>query len=288
MRTIAIVALKGSQTKTTSTVNLAACLAGQGRRVLVLDLDTQANTTYVLLRGAAPKRPTVSEVLTGDVAAADAIVPTGFKGVELVPSSADLADVNIAIGNEVGRERRLRVAMDGMTRRFDVCLIDTGPTRTLLTTNALNYAGEVFVPIAPGVFAFLGLGQLQADITLVRKFLENKSLALAGVFLAMTERTTVSRDFEAGIRATLGELVMRTAIPRSVKAEEANARCLSIFEHDPDGPVAEAYRALTTEVLSRGGEEERDDAPLGDPPGDDAPEAGPGAGGRRPGRRRAG
>ena len=150
MRTIAVVALKGSQTKTTSTINMAACLAGQGRRVLVLDLDTQANTTYVLLRGEAPRRPTISEVLNGDVAADDAIVATGFAGVDLIPASADLADVNVAIGAEVGRERRLRSAMASISRPFDVCLIDTGPTRTLLTTNVLNAADEVLAPIVPG------------------------------------------------------------------------------------------------------------------------------------------
>ena len=249
---------------------------------MVLDLDTQANTSYVLLRGEPPRRPTMSEVLSGDVAAEDAIVASGFAGVDLIPASADLADVNIAIGAEVGRERRLRAAMASLSRPFDVCLIDTGPTRTLLTTNVLNAADEVLAPIVPGVFAFLGLGQLQADIQLVRKFLENKTLRLSGVFLAMTERTTVARDFEAGLRDTLGPLVLSTTIPRSIRFEEANARRLSIFEHDPEGPGSAAYTALTLEVMSRGnGEAKRDDAADGDPPGD-------GAGGRRRARRRAG
>jgi len=286
MRTIAVVALKGSQSKSTSTINIAACLAGQGNRVLVLDLDTQANATYVLLRGEPPRRPTISEVLTGEVEPDDAIIPTGFAGIEMIPASPDLADVNVAIAAEVGRERRLRAAMASVTRPFDVCLIDTGPTRTLLTTNVLNYAGEVLAPIVPGVFAFLGLGQLQADINLVRRFLENKTLTLSGVFLAMVERTTISRDFEAGLRETLGDLVLKTTIPRAVKFEEANARRQSIFEHDPDGTGAAAYTQLTREVMSRGhGQAKRDDAADGDPPADDGSG---GAGGRGRKRRRAG
>ena len=111
MRTIAVVAQKGGAGKTTSVVNLAACLAGQGRRVLVVDSDTQANATYVLLRGETPRRPTLAEVLTGDATADEAIVPTAFEGVDLIPAEPGLADVNVSLAAEVGRERRLRSAM---------------------------------------------------------------------------------------------------------------------------------------------------------------------------------
>jgi chromosome partitioning protein len=286
MRTIAVVALKGSQTKTTSVVNIAACLAGQGSKVLVLDLDTQANATYVLLRGESPRPPTISEVLTGDVDAESAIVKTGFDGIEMIPAEPGLADVNIAIGSEVGRERRLRAAMATVEKQFDYCLIDTGPTRTLLTTNVLNYAEEVLAPIVPGVFAFLGLAQLQNDISLVKRFLENKALHLTGVFLSMVERTTVAKDFEAGLRDALGDLVFQTTIPRIVKFEEANARRQSIFEHAPDSPGTDAYVALTREVISRGQrEEKRDDLADRNSPSD---RAGGGSGSRGTRKRRAG
>jgi chromosome partitioning protein len=271
MRTLAVVAQKGGSSKTTSVVNMAACLAGQGRRVLVIDTDTQANATYVLLRGEAPKRPTLSEVLTGEATAADAAVPSAVEGVELIPAEAALADVNVAIAAEVGRERRLRSAMAELARPFDVCLIDTGPTRSLLTTNVLNYAAEVLVPIGPGLFGFLGLGQLQADMNLVRRFLENKALTLAGVFLVQVERNNVCRDFEREIRAMFGDLVFKTTVPRSVKFEEANARRETIFEHARLSPGALAYEALTSEVMSRGREQEiGPDAAHGHPSAHDA------------------
>jgi chromosome partitioning protein len=265
MRTIAVVAQKGGQAKSSLVINVAACLAGQGRRVLVLDTDTQANATYVLLRGESPRRPTLSQVLTGEASAADAIVPTGLDGVELIPAEPALADVAVSLASEVGRERRLRSAMAGLEGAYDVCLIDTGPTRSLVTTNVLNFAGEVLVPIAPGVFGFLGLGQLQSDMNLVRRFLENGTLALLGIVLVMLEKNNVCRDFERQMRETFGGLVLGATIPRAVKFEEANARQLTIFEHAPKSPGALAYEALTREVMDRGqrSEEGRDDAPLG-------------------------
>ncbi len=270
MRSIAVVAQKGGAGKTTSVVALAACLAGRGRRVLVLDSDTQANATHVLLDGQAPRRPTLSEVLTGEASAPEAIVPTTIPGVELIAAEPGLADVNVSLAAEVGRERRLRSAMLGVSDR-DVCLVDTGPTRSLLTTNVLNFAREVVVPLAPGLFGFLGLAQLRADMNLVRRFLENKSLALAGVFLVQMDRTAVSRDFEREVRKALGPLVFSATIPTSVKFREAEARRSSIVDHAPKSPGAVAYQALTLEVLSRGiGQEIGDDAADGDLLGHDA------------------
>ncbi len=243
MRTIAVVAQKGGQTKTSTVINVAAALAGQGRKVLVIDTDTQANLTYVLLQGSSPKRPTLCEVLTGEASVDDAVVPTSIKGVELIPAEPGLADVNVSLAGEVGRERRLRSAMAELSRPFDVCLIDTGPTRSLLTTNVLNFASEVLVPIGPGLFGFLGLGQLQTDMGLVRRFLENKTLAMLGIVLVMMERNNVCRDFEQQIREMYGELVFKATIPRAVAFEEANARQLSIFEHAPKSLGASAFKA---------------------------------------------
>jgi chromosome partitioning protein len=263
MRTIAVVAQKGGQAKTTTVVNVAACLAGQGRRVLVIDADTQANATYWLLRGEPPRQPTLSEVLMRSAAADDAVVPSAVEGVALLPAEPGLADVNLALTAEVGRERRLRVALAELSQPFDVCLIDTGPTRSLLTTNVLNIAAEVLVPIGPGVFGFLGLNQLQTDMGLVRRFLENAALRMLGVVLVMGERTSVSRDFEREMRERFGPLVFEAVIPRVVKFEEAAARRLTIFEHAPRSPGALAYEALTAEVISRGDgtQKERDDPP---------------------------
>jgi chromosome partitioning protein len=273
MRTIAIVAQKGGSCKTTSVVNMAACLAGQGRKVLVIDTDTQANATFVLLKGGKPRRPTLSEVLTGDATATEAIVPSAFDRIEIIPAEPDLADITVALATEVGRERRLRVALaEVSSQSFDVCLIDTGPTRSLLTTNVLNFVREVLIPIGPGLFGFLGLGQLQADMNLVRRFLENKELRLAGIFLVLVEKNNVNRDFEREIRGMFGDLVLEATIPRSIKFEESNARQLPIFDHAPKSAGARAYEALTLEAMSRGDghQEDRLDPARGDLPEHDA------------------
>ncbi|MCA1685101.1 MAG: ParA family protein, partial [Planctomycetia bacterium] len=197
----------------------------------------------MLLRGSAPRRPTLSDVLTGDATADAAVVPSAFEGVDLIPSEPALADVDAALAAEVGRERRLRSTMADLSKPFDVCLIDTGPARPLLTTNVLNFAREVVVPIGPGLFGFLGLGQLQADMNQVRRFLENKALTLAGVVLVQVEKNNVCKSFEAELRAALGRLVFGTTVPRSVKFEEAFANLRTIFEHAPKSPGAVAFKA---------------------------------------------
>ena len=144
-----------------------------------------------------------------------------------------LADANVTLAGEMGRERRLRVAMEGAGGAYDFVLVDTAPTRSLLTTNVLNFVEEVLVPIAPGLFGVLGLGQLQADVSAVRRFLDNKALRIGGIFLTMTEKNNVAKDLEGQLRQLFGGLVFRTKIPRSVKLEEAHSRHESILTYAP-------------------------------------------------------
>src|SRR4051812_24320625 len=127
-------------------------MARKGFRVLVVDTDPQANVSHVLLRGEKPRRPTLSEVLTAQAEAEHAIVSTVLDGVSILPAETNLADVTVTLAGEMGRERRLRVALEGAGEGFDFVLVDTAPTRSLLTTNVLNYVGEVLIPIAPGLF----------------------------------------------------------------------------------------------------------------------------------------
>jgi chromosome partitioning protein len=256
MRTISVVAHKGGQLKTTTVVSLAACMAGQGRSVLVIDGDTQASATQLLLRGQSPRSPTLGDVLLLDSPAAAAIVPSGIEGVDLIPSEYSLADVNAALHGEPGRERRLREAMADLGPSHDICLIDTGPTRSLLTTNVMNFVTEILVPVSPGLFGILGFDQLRADVAAVHRYLENKTLAISGIVLVLTERNNVSKEFEQGIRGLYGDLVFRATVPRSIKFEEAHLRRQTIFEHARLSPGALAYEALTLEVLNRGRREE--------------------------------
>jgi chromosome partitioning protein len=265
MRSLAFVSEKGGVGKSTSVLNVAACLAGKGHRVLVLDTDPQANASYVLLRGEKARRPTLHEVLVGQADAASAIVSTAYGGVDLLPADASLADVNVILAGAVGREKRLPLAMAGVDLAYDFVLVDTAPTRSLLTANVLNFVGEVLVPIAPGLFGVLGLGQLQADVGQVRQFLDNRALRIGGIFLTMVEKNNVARDLEDQLRRLFGALVFRARIPRSVKLEEAHSRYESILTYAPKNPGATAYLALTEEIL-HGREEDRADGPRGHSP----------------------
>jgi chromosome partitioning protein len=239
--------------------------------VLVIDTDPQANASHVLLGGQPARRPTLHEVLVGQGGTSDAIVPSVLDGVDVLPADASLADVNVILAGEVGRERRLRVALEDLgDGAYDFALVDTAPTRSLLTTNVLNAVAEVLVPISPGLFGVLGLGQLQTDISTVRRYLDNKALRLAGVILTMAEKNNVSRDLEYQLRELFGPLVFRTVIPRSIKLEEAHSRHESIFTYAPKSVGAVAYRALTEEILAHGRAQDGPDRAGGDPPADRA------------------
>ena len=252
MRSIAFVSEKGGVGKTTSALNIAACLAQQGKKVLVIDTDPQANASRVLLRGQKPDGPTLADVLVGQAEPDEAIVSTVLDGVSLLPSEPKLANANNILVGEVGRECRLRVAMGRAGGSFDLALVDTAPTRTLLTTNVLTFVEELLVPIAPGYFGLLGLAQLQSDVSDVRTFLDNRKLRIAGIFITMAERNKVAGDVEEELRRIFGELVFKTRIPRSIKLEEAHSRHQSILTYAPKSAGAAAYLALAEEVLNHG------------------------------------
>jgi chromosome partitioning protein len=267
MRSIGFVSEKGGVAKTTTALNVAAALGQGGCRVLVVDTDPQGNASHVLLRGEKPRRPTLHEVLTGDADAVQAIVPTHFAGVDVLPADAGLADATVALAAEVGRERRLREALDGVHKTYGFVLVDTAPTRSILTTNVLNAVRELIVPFTPGLFGVLGLGQLQGDVAQVRRYLENKSLRIAGIVLTQAERNNVHQQLEDQLRGVFGPLVYATKIPRSIKIEEAHARHESVLTYAPRSIGAVAYQALAMEITAHGQRQaDRDADPGGDPP----------------------
>ena len=269
MRSIAFVSEKGGVAKTSSVLNVSAVLGGQGSRVLVVDTDPQGNASFVLLKGEKPRRPTLFDVLVEGDGADEAIIASHFKGVDVLPADHTLADAAVVLAGEIGRERRLCSALEGVADRYDYGLVDTAPTRSLLTTNVLTTVEELIVPFNPGIFGVLGLGPLQDDVAQVRKFLGNTRLRIAGVVVTLAERNNVCRDLEDQLRAAFGELVYETKIPRSIKIEEAHARHESVITYAPGTSGATAYKALTAEIIN-GRAKNRIVDPSGNPSSDRA------------------
>jgi chromosome partitioning protein len=257
MRVLAWCSEKGGTGKSSSAINTAVALAKSGLRALVVDLDPQANTSLVMLQGRGAEPPTIGAVLLGDADIGEAIRPTPTPGLDVLPSDVSLADANMELANRIGRENRLRASLADVQGRYDVVMIDTPPTRSLLTINALTAAAEVIIPVEPSLFALSGLDQLRTAIDDVRRFLGNPGLRIAGILLTRTRRDSVCRDVEAHLRETFGPLVFTTTIPTSVKVEEAHGRFLSVIDYAPKSPGSVAYQSLALEILNHGHAQER-------------------------------
>jgi chromosome partitioning protein len=252
MRSLAWLSEKGGTGKTTSCLNTAACLARMKKRVLVIDADPQANSTLVLLQGQTPDPPTLYHVLTNTADAGDTIRKTSIAGLDLLPGDTILADANVTLAGEIGRERRLRLAMRGVDEAYDFVVIDTSPQRTLININVLNYVSEVWCPVDPGIFSLSGLVKLQGAVGEVVKFLDNATLRLAGLVLTQVRSDNLTKDVESQLRAQFGALVCTATIPASIKVGEAHSHYLSVLDYAPRSPGAKAYEALTREILSHG------------------------------------
>jgi len=252
MRRIGFISEKGGVAKSTSALNVAAGLTRRGFRTLLVDLDPQANASLVLLGGRPAEPPTLGAVLLGDATAAEAVRSTATAGLDVLPADVTLADANLALTNLVGRECRLRGALGTIEDRYDFVVLDTSPQRSLLTINALVYLDEAIVPVDPGLFAVAGLGQLQAAVEDVRRFLDNRRLRIAGLVLTRTQNNNVSRDVESQLRGLFGSLVYRTTIPTNAKCEEAHSRYQSVLEYAPRSAGAKAYAELVEEIIADG------------------------------------
>lgn len=252
MRRIAFISEKGGAAKTTTAINVAVGLAKSGLRVLACDLDPQSNLSLVFLEGKPADAPTVGAVLLDQADAHEAIRPTATPGLDILPADVTLADANLALASVVGRERRLRVALEDLRGRYDAVVLDTSPQRSLLTVNALVFAEEVYIPIDPGLFAVAGLGQLQATVDEVRRYLDNRALRIAGLILTRTRNDNVSRDVEGQLRTMFGELVKRSAIPTNAKVEESHSRFQSVLDYAPRSAGAKAYAELVMEIIADG------------------------------------
>jgi chromosome partitioning protein len=270
MRSIAWISEKGGTAKSTSAINTAVGIAKKGKRVLIVDTDPQSNASLVLLEGKPAEPPTLANVLVGAADATEAIRPTRTPGLDILPADVSLADATDALSKMIGREARLRAALTDVEPDYDFIIVDTSPTRSVLTINVLVFAAEVLIPIEPGLFSLSGLGQLQVAIEEVRRYLGNRSLRLAGIVLTRTRRDNISRDVDEQLRATFGDLVLRSSIPQNAKVEEAHGRFLSVLDYAPRSPGAKAYVDLVEEIIDGRTQERTGGAPPGVAPADDA------------------
>jgi chromosome partitioning protein len=247
----AIANQKGGVGKTTTAVNVAACIAEAGYGTLLVDVDPQGNAT-VALGASRNGGPGLYDVLGGEVAAIDAIRPTAVDHLSLLVSTPDLAGATMELPRLPGSETRLRDALAGVRERFAFTLLDCPPSLGPLTVNALAAADRVIVPVQTEYFALEGLAGLLDTLSLIQREL-NPRLTVAGMLLTMHDgRTKLGQDVEREVRGHFPALVFDTVIPRNVRLGEAPSFGRPVIHHDPHCAGSEAYFALAKEVASRG------------------------------------
>jgi chromosome partitioning protein len=247
----AIANQKGGVGKTTTAVNVAACIAEAGYETLLVDVDPQGNATTGL--GIARNgRPGLYGVLGGEVPVLDAVQPTSIEHLSLLGSTPDLAGATMELPRLPGSETRLRDALAGVRERFAYTLLDCPPSLGPLTVNALVAADRVIVPVQTEYFALEGLAGLLDTLSLVQREL-NPRLTVAGMLLTMHDsRTKLAQDVEQEVRRHFPSLVFDTVIPRNIRLGEAPSFGRPVIHHDPHCAGSEAYFALAKEVASRG------------------------------------
>ena len=251
-RVICIANQKGGVAKTTTAINLSASLAMAGQRILLIDLDPQANlTSGVGLKGQSAAAGTVYEALTSDAPPSDFVVGTSIDRLALIPADRQLTGAEIELVMLPERERRVRRLTESLKSDYDYIFIDTPPSLGLLTLNALVAADAVLIPLNCEYFALEGIADLLATLDRVRASL-NQGLAVEGVLLTMyDDRTNLGQQVSRNIREFFGDKVYTTVIPRNIRLGEAPSHGVPVILYDAKSRGADAYVALAREFLTR-------------------------------------
>ena len=250
-KAIAIFNQKGGVGKTTTNINLAACLAIKGKKILILDIDPQGNTTSGVGISKKDLDITTHEILVEDTYhPEEAIISTGIENLDIMPASVQLAGAEVELIELAGREKRLKRAIDILKPKYDYIFIDCPPLLGILTINSLTAVDSVLIPIQCEFYALEGVSQLMSTIDIVRRNM-NPDLKIEGVILSMFDgRTNLSIQVVEEVKKYFKEKVYTTVIPRNVRLAEAPSYGMPVIQYDPKSAGAQAYMEFADEFLA--------------------------------------
>ncbi|SPS07351.1 ParA family protein [Latilactobacillus sakei] len=251
---ISIANQKGGVGKTTTTINLAVCLADAGNRVLIIDSDEQGNATSGIGIQKSQVEKDIYDVLVDEIPIKEAILKTNHQHVDIVPATIQLAGAEIELTVQMAREMRLKLGLEAVLNDYDYVLIDCPPSLGQLSINAFTASNSILIPVQSEYYALEGLSQLLNTVRLVQKHF-NPNLAIEGVLLTMYDaRTNLGAQVIEEVRKYFGDRVYDTIIPRNTRLAEAPSHGVSIIDYDPKSRGAEVYQELAKEVLAANGQ----------------------------------